>query len=272
VTAPRSLNEFERIVELLVRGAKALEHGQVQAQTATGTVLWAHVFELEPAEGQQVEVDPSIQTQVAQNLVWMRDVIVRSQELMPSTSAPSDLYENAFARALNATSPAHLGVRSVVIQQQLTLEAQSVLRMCAAQLLKDETELAAADLQALIEILEDLENGVAESDLPPDVKSFFYDQISIMRRAMREYPVRGAAAIRDGLHLSVGRWTLQGTALENAATKAAKPYWTRLRDSWGTFLALAKATETVSKALLAGYEIARLVPGLVDGGPKLLNK
>jgi len=195
-------NCLKRAAHYLKRAAEF----SIESEPSLNTFhAWARVLEVPDSTGRP-EYEQELQTAVMERLLAIRADLTLARKLLLNSIYPPDIYSSAFDKALMVTSGQYLALGWSSIRQLLTEDVVSVLRLCATAIGDEEREIAVDELEAIIAMLSDLEAVVSAAELDADVKSLFYDQIAILRRALREYPVRGAQAIRQAFYIAVGEW------------------------------------------------------------------
>ena len=151
----------------------------------------------------------------------------------------------------------------------MTAEVLSVLEMCTELLPDGEPMLTAQELEEVAMMLAGTRAEVEAAGFPPDVTAFLLRQLDLMAQALREYPLRGAAAFREASDTAAAAWAAHA---ETLAPYASAPIVQRVRLSWKTVDKRLKRVALIGAAakillggaglvLGAGHTLERLPPG-----------
>lgn len=187
MTESQRTNSLHRIVALLEVAAN-LE------SASSGWDGWARVLGVERS-------DPWYPQTVAEALIRMRRELLLAQARMPTTRLKPTKVEGHFTGALNALALPRLNETWSTVRSYLNQTVVTSLGLCADALPDDENDIEEDFQQALLVELAEFEKMLLDasaSELPPDIRLFFFDQIARMRRALVEYKVTGAVAIYRG--------------------------------------------------------------------------
>ncbi len=135
----------------------------------------------------------------------------------------------------------------------------------AAETLPDDEE--AADTEALKDLADEFDQltaTLATLELPPSLRTFATTQLRRLRSALRLYPIRGAAGLREAVEAAAGAYTVtvkHQAAAEPAPSTEGNAFLKRFR------VALGKAADVTDKA----NKYSGAVIGLVQKGRQLIE-
>ena len=236
---PQNINSAYRIHQIL---SVAM---QQDPKAPTGTA-WARAFGFDDTE-QEITGEPSSRdTDVARALALLHDEIVDARDQMRETEYGADLYEDAFHGILRGTSPSSLRTGWSDFRQHLTKERLIAIKFCSEILPDEERLVAEKDFDDIKSELCNLRSATNERDLPPELKKFILDLISIIERAIRDYPVSGAKAFKSAFIETISKY-VDNEDLVRKHKDASEV--SRIRQIWNRFTEVTQQAETLYRFL-----------------------
>jgi len=114
------------------------------------------------------------------------------------------LYESAFTRIEHAISPMLLPATWNQVKQYLTPDVLTALAFCTEILPDEENQISAEELAAIRQKVEELRATVADTDTPARLRQLIQHHIELIDRALSEYSVVGAKALREAGRTALG--------------------------------------------------------------------
>lgn len=212
---------------------------------------WARTFGIEPAAANANPHD------VTDRLRLMNDEIAILRRLMRRTQFSADLYEPALQNVLRLISVTNLAAGWGNYIGMVSAADMLALHWCS-EAIESESGLTHAELQSLLDAINDFKNSVESEDLPESVREFVLQQIELMIRGIYQYPIIGRRAAREAVRRAAGEFM----DVDDSVSTAAPPgYWSSLKTLWNTLLATVEGSEKMVKA----------VTGILETVPKLTN-
>ena len=154
------------------------------------------------------------------------------------------------------------------------LSALPLLLLLGEALPDEGTAISNDDLTGLLNEVESLRQGVEESSLPEDAKRFVYEQLDIIARAFRDYPINGRKAFKTAVREVVFH---QAEHREVVEQLEGTDQMNRLKRVWQKLVEMSKyaiefskllaAADSISehgeKAIHAGAQVAHQVGGVI---------
>lgn len=156
---------------------------------------------------------------------------------------------------------------------QFAADAATALQIFAQMLPADEQPVAPDELAAIMKEVAGLRLTIRESDLPRSFAAFLLRQLATIERALRDYPITGAASFRDASDSLVGGWIHHRDELREHAERKEVKEVISLGDRVTTIAKRVVLLHQVTKALLgighAAADVALTVQHLLPGsGPQ----
>lgn len=141
------------------------------------------------------------------------------------------LYESAFTRVELAISPMLLSATWDQVRQYLTPEVLTALAFCTEILPDEENQISAEDLVSIKEKVNELRVTVADADTPPRLRQLIQHHIELIDRALSEYLVVGAKALREAGRTALGEMI---EVKDELAPVKSSPAVSKLESAWAT--------------------------------------
>ncbi len=240
---PRNYNSASRVYHILDVARKS-------NSSAAALHVWAQVFNIDEQQPNRRIIE------ISKMMGLLYDEVERAQEEMKATPISSEHYEPAFERIFRALDVQALGNQWSTYSQHIGPETLQLVGMCADLTPSDGIPLDDEELSELSEQLRDLRRDIEESDLPSDVKAFFFNHIELLLDAIRKYPIQGTEAFRRaaadaGILFRAGQAMMESNTKNEAFTRPMQ----QLLGAWGK---IKEGTEHAGAAYLV-YEAVRWV-------------
>ena len=158
------------------------------------------------------------------------------------------LYESAFSRIEHAISPMLLPATWNQVKQYLTPDVLTALAFCTEILPDEENQISTEELASIQEKVEELRVTLAEAETPPRLRQLIQHHIELIDRALSEYSVVGAKALREAGRTALGEMI---EVKEELAPVKTSPAVSKLESAWAI---VNKAADIALK----GEKIAQL--------------
>lgn len=189
-----------------------LENARAQKADQPGRAAWASVLGLDPNNGREV----------MKNVLLLGDVLEEIEKsIRENPGRPTDLYLRNFDRLRRALSITNLDGSWGTQAQLLTEAAVGDLAFCseAIQARQPEFEAPLDSIRMLAAEIEELTTLVAESDIDPELRTVILVCLEALRRAVAEYRIRGASALRDAVKNSLAELLLVADVVKSEHQK-----------------------------------------------------
>jgi len=188
---PQNINSASRLVTLL----RAIPSYPDNTQTLE---VWAKLFQVIDNNRNKTS------NAVAERLGAMYRELEVVRELMQKANYSEKLYAPSIARVENAISTLLLPGTWNQARQHLTAETFVALEFCGEILPSEETQIASAELDEIKARIDELAASLADSQLPLRLRTLIEHHVDLIRRALAEYPISGAKALRQAARTALG--------------------------------------------------------------------
>lgn len=150
---------------------------------------------------------------------------------LSGTNFSKSLYESAFTRIEHAISPMLLPATWNHVKQYLTPDVFTALAFCTEILPDEENQISAEELSAIRQKVEELRATVADTETPARLRQLIQHHTELIDRALSEYSVVGAKALREAGRTALGEMIEVRDELAPVKTSAAVR---NLQSAWAT--------------------------------------
>jgi hypothetical protein len=213
---PKNINSASRLVALLQNATNL----QGNLQTLE---IWALLFKINEANHHKKSI------LVVERLGAMYREIDLVRDQMQEAKYSEALYVPALSRLENALSTMLLPNTWQTVSQYLTPETFVALSFCGEILPNEELLISPDDLASIEVQVQELEDLLTTSTIPPSLRALIAHHITIIRKALAEYPIAGAKALREAGRAVVGDFV---EAHEKIKSHRDSPEVTKLSDVW----------------------------------------
>jgi hypothetical protein len=188
---PKNVNSASRLVALL----KSIPAHKDNTQTLE---VWAKLFSI-------VEANPNKKAAlVAEHLNAMYREVELVRDQMQKANYSEELYASAVSQVEHALSAMLLPGTWNQARQYLTAETFVALSFCGEILPDEEVPIAPDVLASIAALVQELEDSLAGSELPPRLRRLIEHHIVLIRQALAEYPIAGAKVLREAARTALG--------------------------------------------------------------------
>lgn len=188
---PQNLNSATRLYRLL---EQAGNHGDGVQVMET----WAKILGItEPKPNKRALV-------VAERLAAMLRELEQVQMQMRQANFSESLYANAIANIEHALSSMLLGGSWNQVKQYLQRETFVALAFCTEIIPDEETDISPEALAEISALVADLRASTLDAAISPRLRELIEHHISLIERAISEYPIAGAKALREAARTGLG--------------------------------------------------------------------
>ena len=188
---PKNINSASRLVALL-RGIPA------HPDNTQTLEVWAKLFQI-------TEQNPNRKSSaVAERLSAMYRELEVVREQMQKASYSENLYAPAIGKVEYALSTMLLPNTWNQPRQYLTPETFVALEFCSEILPDEEVQISLEELNEISARVEELAASLSGSGLPPRLVALVEHHVGLIRRALSEYPIFGAKALRQAARAALG--------------------------------------------------------------------
>ena len=188
---PDNINSASRLVALL----KSIPSHPDNTQTIE---VWAKLFQVTEQNANRKS------GAVAERLSAMYRELEVVREQMQRANYSEKLYAPAIAKVEYALSTMLLPATWNQARQYLTAETFVALEFCSEILPDEEAQIAPEELAEISKRVEELASSLSGSQLPQRLRALVEHHVSLIRRALAEYPISGAKALREVARTALG--------------------------------------------------------------------
>ena len=188
---PKNINSASRLVSLI----KGIPGHPDNTQTLE---VWAKLFEVNESNANRKS------GAVAERLSAMYHELEVVRDQMAKANYSEKPYAPAISKVEHAQSMMLLPSTWNQARQYLTPETLVALEFCSEILPDEEAQIAPDELAAIGKQVEELASSLSTSQLPARLRSLVEHHVSLIRRALAEYPITGAKALREAARTALG--------------------------------------------------------------------
>jgi len=214
----KNLNSATRLLRIL---EKASEH-QDNTQTLEA---WARLL------GVSVENPHRKAVEVGELVHAMHRELDLAASGLAGANFSKGLYESAFTRIEHAISPMLLPATWNQVKQYLTPDVLTALAFCTEILPDEESQISAEELDSIRKKVEELRATVSDAETPIRLRQLIQHHIALIDRALSEYAVVGAKALREAGRTALGEMI---EAKDELAPVKSSPAVSKLESTWAT--------------------------------------
>ena len=231
----KNLNSATRLLRILEQAGSHTDN--IQTVDA-----WAKIF------GVAVEHPIRRAVAVGELVRAMRHELEIAAVGLATANFSKSLYESAFSRIENAISPMQLPNTWNQVKQYVTPEVLTALAFCTEILPDEEAQISADELESIRQKVQELRTAATEPDTPPRLRLLIQHHVELIERALAEYVVVGAKALREAGRTALGEMI---EAKDEVAPAKDSPAVSTLESTW-------KTVNTAADLALKGEKLAQL--------------
>lgn len=176
------------------------------------------------------------------------DIVTQS---LSKSDFSASLYEGKFFQIENAISPLLLSQTWANVKQYLTPDVLTALAFCAEILPDEESGISLEELETIRRKVAELKSVLDDADTPPRLRALIQHHIELIERALGEYLVVGARALREAGRTALGEMI---EAREEISTSKGSSAVTKLDALWKSVNNAADIAFKVEKAAQLGQK------------------
>lgn len=228
----------------------------------SAAATWAEIFGLDPG---QANKDPHT---VYMRLNLLRGEIDLIESMMKDTSFTEKLYVPYLDRVRKAVSVNNITASWSSYKQHLQPDVFLALRYCA-EILPQEESISIEELQAILDKVRELQLEIENSNLSAGVHAFLISQLSIIEKAIVEYPFKGGSAIKNAFREGFADLATHADNLEKADDKKearkVAGVWSSLKAVGKEFVEADRIATAYINLIEKGQSASEAVIGLLNG-------
>lgn len=230
-----------------------------QAENKTTVEIWAEVLGL---DSQRTITDPH---NVQEKLGLVRKEIDQTRALMEGTPYSKHLYAPYLDRIQNVVSVPNPAAPWAQYRGNLQADTILALGWCS-ETLAPEPHISMEELQEVLDTVLKLRMELNGLTLSPGIREFLLRQLEIIETGIRDYPIRGSAAlnkaVHDGFTNIVSASVTPSTTSDNEGYSKVGKAWQKFREGAAEFVNMDK----FATAFIARWEQLQI------GAVQLLDK
>jgi uncharacterized phage infection (PIP) family protein YhgE len=188
---PKNINSASRLHSLLEQVLSEPDSTQVLE-------VWAKLFAINESN---VNLKAAL---VSEHLRWMYRELDLISNQMQKLNYSENLYTSAISNIEYAISAMILPTTWNVAKQYIRPEYLKSLEFCSEILPDEESQISQDELDNIQELIIDLRSSLSNSTLPPRLLALIKHHIELIERALAEYPISGAIALREAARTGLG--------------------------------------------------------------------
>ena len=185
---------------------------------------------------------------VSERLIWMAGQLETAESQMKRTEFSESLYKVALTKVRLAISPMILGSNWDVAAQYLLPETMQALAFISEILPDEEAEISDESIREIEASLEELLNAAHGENVPESLAELISHHIDLIYKALQEYPILGARALRLAGQAALGEIVENQAVIEE---NTASPAVEKLKATW-------RKVNTVADTALKAERIVQL--------------
>lgn len=245
------MNVAQRLFDILHEASKEKDNARTRD-------VWAKVFGINDEYQNHKLV-----AEVSMRLSSLHQEAEALQTLMLETNVPREVFEPPLRKVESAISATNIGAQWQTFKSHITPEVLLSLRYNAAILGAQERPIDEAELESLLTEVAELEQKLAEADLPNGVHLLIEKQLQAVRAALSDYKIKGASAIKDAVHKAAGELIEHK---EEVSESRDSEVIGRLGQLWMRFTQLGDSLTKLDRSLESGKKIWELIEPVFKSG------
>ena len=227
---------------------------------------WAAVFGVSLADSARGQ-------EVARLLGLLNHQVEAVRTELEARGFDHDAYAGALGRVSNSLALTSLGSQWNWVTQQYSPEVIVALRLFPG-ILPDEESVEIDEMAQVRAYLAELRTRVVKGQLPSPVRAFLLRQISLIEDGLRDYIVRGVAALTAASEQAAFEWLREGHVVaiykDNEIVQEVGTLWPRAQSFMKKAAVIGAFAGTllggIDKALHIARDLHLLPSAAVDGG------
>ena len=189
---PKNINAASRLHAVLSQAT-------AMSANATSLAIWENIFQIqeEPNEARKAAL-------ISERLRWLHQQLDIARSQMKHANISENLYTAAFNNIEQSISTLLLPAQWNNGVQYLKPETLLALEFCSEILPDEESVIDPQTLEEIRSMVQELEKSLAVTDLPESLITLIIHHIELINRALNQYPVTGAKALREAARTAIG--------------------------------------------------------------------
>jgi hypothetical protein len=216
------------------------------ADSVAALTIWSSIFPIQEPN------DVRKALRVSERLQWLFQELEILRSQMRAKNFSEELYTSAFNRIEQAISPLGLLAAWSSVKQHLAPETLIVLGFCTELLPDEESQIDPKELDDVRYQVQELEGLLEASSLPDGLKALIRHHIELIRRALDQYPIAGAKALREAARTALGELVeVRDTVRESSKTEEVSKLgaiWKKINDISDVAIKADKVAKIGTKA------------------------
>lgn len=154
--------------------------------------------------------------QAAQRIQLLSDEVDILRTRLAVKGVHESLYDPVLRKVEESLSLSLLVQRCEHVRQYLTDDVFVGLGLCSALLPDEEDTISAEEFQTLVGIISELELLLLDEGLPTSLTALIRRHIRAAEMAIAQYPIRGAAALKDAVRFMAGNVMLDRDLIDQS--------------------------------------------------------
>lgn len=188
---PKHINSASRLHSILARASG-------MADNATVLTVWSEAFQIEEPN------DARKALRVSERLGWLHQELEILRNQMQGAEFSEELYASPLNRIEQSISTLLLQSNWASCKQYLSADTLLALAFCIEILPDEEGQINEADIDAIRSLVRELSEHLSSSTLPDSLKALIQHHIELIERAVAQYPIVGAKALREAARTALG--------------------------------------------------------------------
>jgi len=223
-----------------------IEKAKAQNPSEAAAMTWARVFDLDPTKS---NIDSH---EVQAHLRMLREEIESIVVLMNESSFSRDLYLPYISDLRSMISAPNLASPWSSYVHLASPETMLALRFLR-EIIAEEDSIDIEELQDLLDKLYAFRTELDSSAISKAQRDFFLDQLNIIERGIKEYPIRGAKSLKKSFKEGLSEVVLAEEILKEPNAEKEKGM---LSELWDKTIKAGNLADDLSKA---GNSIVKLI-------------
>lgn len=188
---PKNINSASRLYSLFERTLGEPDNTQILE-------VWAKLLGVSESNANRKAA------LVSERLRWMHRELELVAEQMRESGYSENLYAKAILNIEHAMSAMILPATWNQAKQYLGSDTLLALAFCSEILPDEESQISADELREIQALVDELRSSLSASELPSRLVALIQHHVELIQRALAEYPITGAKALREAARTGLG--------------------------------------------------------------------
>ncbi|MBC8017458.1 MAG: hypothetical protein H7X83_02915 [Verrucomicrobia bacterium] len=227
--------------------------------SATSLAIWENVFQI---QGEANDARKALI--ISERLRWLHQELEIARSQMGQANISENLYTAAFNNIEQALSTLLLSTTWNNGAQYLKPETLVALEFCSEILPDEESLIESETLDEIRSMVQELESLLEKTNLPESLITLILHHIELINRALDQYPVIGAMALREAARSAIGELIEANEAVKaNSGSEEVSQLgkiWTKLNNAADIAIKADKISQIGTKAWAYLEHIVNSIP------------